>query len=139
MKAEYFTAHSRELESALAQEPTLISSAPIIDEDASVLPLLEYEYRMVNEEAIRVTEEESSANFVLKAKVRKLGRLPPQVTPDFALNTPHEQLKYYLLLRMVTFERESRHNPASFIFVHSTSTRASRWILSCEFRDLSLR
>uniref|UniRef100_M4BUP6 Uncharacterized protein n=1 Tax=Hyaloperonospora arabidopsidis (strain Emoy2) TaxID=559515 RepID=M4BUP6_HYAAE len=41
-KAEYFKAYARELELALAQEPTPTSAAPIIDVDASVLPLLEY-------------------------------------------------------------------------------------------------
>ena len=29
-----------------------------------------------------------------KAKVRKLDRLPPQVTSDLTLNTPHEQLQF---------------------------------------------
>ena len=45
---------------------------------------------MANVEAIRVAEEASSAYLVLKAKVRMMDRLPPQVTPDLALNTPHE-------------------------------------------------
>ena len=52
------------------------------------------EYRMANVEAIRVAEEASSANLVLKAKVRKLDRLHPQVTSDLTLNTPHEQLQF---------------------------------------------
>ena len=49
---------------------------------------------MANVEAIRVAEEASSANLVLKAKVRKLDRLPPQVTPYLTLNTPHEHLQF---------------------------------------------
>uniref|UniRef100_M4C495 Uncharacterized protein n=1 Tax=Hyaloperonospora arabidopsidis (strain Emoy2) TaxID=559515 RepID=M4C495_HYAAE len=93
-KAEYFKSHARELKFALAQKPTPTSAAPIIDVDASVLPLLGYKYRMAKVEAIRVSEEATSANLVLKAKVRKLDRPPHQVTPDLALNTPHEQLQF---------------------------------------------
>uniref|UniRef100_M4BLJ2 Uncharacterized protein n=1 Tax=Hyaloperonospora arabidopsidis (strain Emoy2) TaxID=559515 RepID=M4BLJ2_HYAAE len=48
---------------------------------------------MVNVEAVEA-EKVSSANLVLKAKVRKLDRLIPQVIPVLALNTPHKQLQY---------------------------------------------